>query len=728
MLDAHQTSLLSDDCRMEIEELRSGLLLAFLPLVQVGLWLWYYVVIFQRLRYQISFATPAAITAATYAVFRLRQKHYRLACWLFLASLVAIECLLVADRISATPMAFGILVVVIANALLGTSDAFLVAALTWCAVTATQRLAGGARPEGTPVETLVLYFVTWGATWGASRPLVRSVQSALSGWTRAREALSEVRQRRGEIYHALRALEEATSRIERMNRELIAARREAEVARALKARFAATVSHELRGPLNLILGFSRLMALAPEKYGQPLPVAYRADIDTIYRSSQHLATLVDDILDLSQIEAERLPLVKDRIDLQEDVISKAIEIMQPLAERKGLYLRQEVEGEMPWIVADAVRLRQVLVNLLSNALRFTEQGGVTVRAALQSEHLLVSVQDTGRGIAEEDMERLFEEFQQRHSAEGQKGPGSGLGLSISKQLIELHGGEMWAESQPGAGATFSFTLPLPGVAVAHTDLVKAEAVEYRENAHEICLFVHSDTDLVRLLARHIEGYRIVGVPNVESAWPLIEKLHPRAIVTTPELAASLSERLSSVSFDLPLITCGLPGAPAQNDGEMPLSYLIKPIAPEALTTLMGQVERPGGETTVLVVDDDPDAVQLIERMLTALPRPYRILKAYDGLQALEVMQGVVPDVVFMDLLMPGLDGRQTIARMRADPRTQDVPVVIISAQDRDEDGLTLTMPISVQRRLPVDVASGARCLQALLDTLRPTYLPRPAAA
>ncbi len=727
MAHAHQASPLPDGYMIEIEELRRGLLLAFLPVVQVALWLWYYIVFFEHLRFQVSFAAPAAVVAATYAAFRLRQKHYRLACWLLLLSLIGIESLMVADRVSATPMAFGALVVVIANALLGSADAFLAAALTWCAVAAAQRFGGGVQGDATPVEALVLYGVTWGACWAASRPLVRSIQSALTGWTQAREALLEVRQRRGEIYHALRALEEATSRIERMNQELIAARREAEVARALKARFAATVSHELRGPLNLILGFSRLMTLAPEKYGQPLPSAYRGDMDAIYRSSQHLAALVDDILDLSQIEAERLPLVKDRIDLEEDVVRKAIDIMQPLAERKGLYLRQELEGGLPWIVADAVRLRQVLVNLLSNALRFTEQGGVTVRAALQGQHVLVSVQDTGCGIAEADMPRLFEEFHQRHPAEEKKSPGSGLGLSISRQLVGLHGGEMWAESQAGAGTTFCFTLPLPGTEAALAGFVKAGAVQYRESRHEVCLFVHGDTDLVRLLARHIEGYRIVGVPNEQSAQPLIEELHPRAVVTTPQLAERLEKLLSSAPFDLPLITCGLPGAPTQSGGEMPLGYLIKPIAPGALTALMGQVER-NGETTVLVVDDDPDAVQLIERMLTALPRPYRILKAYDGFQALELMQGVIPDVVFLDLIMPGLDGKQTIARMRADPRTRDVPVVIISAQDRDEDGATLTTPISVWRRRPVDIASGARCLQALLDALPPTYLPEPTAS
>jgi CheY-like chemotaxis protein len=220
---------------------------------------------------------------------------------------------------------------------------------------------------------------------------------------------------------------------------------------------------------------------------------------------------------------------------------------------------------------------------------------------------------------------------------------------------------------------------------------------------------------------------MVGVPDEEAARPLIEALHPKAIVTTPDLAERLGESLSSLPYDLPLITCGLPSAMAPGGVEMPLSYLVKPVSQEALTTLMAQVER-NGQTTVLVVDDDPDAVQLIERMLTSLPRRYRIHKAYDGQQALEVMQEVLPDVVLLDLVMPELDGKQTIARMRADARTRDVPVIIVSAQDRQEEELSLTTPISVQRRQPVDIASGAKCLQALLDSFRPSYLPEAGAS
>ena len=519
-------------------------------------------------------------------------------------------------------------------------------------------------------------------------------------------------------------MEEATSRIERMNDELILARREAETARASKARFAATASHEIRGPLNLILGFSKMMALSPERYGAPLPRAYHADIDAIYRNSQHLAALVDDILDLSQVEANKLPLVKDRVDLKEDVIKKAGDIVQPLAERKGLYLRQEVAEDLPWILADAVRLRQVLLNLLTNAIRFTEQGGITVCADRQDDVLLVSVQDTGLGIPAEEMPKLFQEFSQTHLPESSEAPSSGLGLSISKHLVELHGGKIWVDSNVNKGTSFYFTVPLPGFASRRASSMTTSSVRHHTVAHKTCLIVHDDPGIARLLARYLENHRIVAIPDASEVLTLIEELHPQAILADRKVAEDISDKLAGTPFDVPIITCELPHVTHQDQLKGVISYLIKPIVPEILTAAIKEVDS-GDGITVLLVDDDPDAVRLMEMMLTLIPRPYKILRAYDGRQALELMQAVVPDIVFLDLLMPGMDGRQTIVHMQADERLRQVPVVVVTAQDWFEEGFTLGMPISLHAKKPVEVVRGVRCLQALLDVVKPRYLPEP---
>jgi len=661
-------------------------------------------------------------------VYALRTRHYTLACWVLILSMTLIHGMIMFSHPVSLVMLLGVLAVTAADALLGTPSAILAAGLSWSAfVAALYARTGAVRLDWSLWGALVAYLLSLAANWVAARPVNTMVRWALSGWEYANTALGETRQRRGELHRVVRALEEATYRIERMNNELIVARREAEEARALKARLAATVSHELRGPLNLILGFSKLMALSPESYQEPLPADYRTDVHTIYRNSQHLLSLVDDILDLSQIEAQRLPLVKDRIDVEEDVIKKVADIVSPLAERKGLYLRQVPAGGLPWVLADGVRLRQALLNLLTNAVRFTERGGITVSTARSEDKVIVSVQDTGPGIAREDLPKLFKEFTQvRQQVEARGEGGSGLGLSISKHLIELHGGEIWAESHKCVGTTFHFSVPLPGTEPISVATVRTEELKQRIAGQQSCLVVHDDPDVIRMLARYIEGYRVVGLPDEDTVLALTEELHPRAIVSTPERAARIAEQLSPTPFDIPVIGCGMPRMRERAALKGVLAYLVKPIMPEMLTAVMKQVER-NGETTVLLVDDDPDVVRLLERMLTALPRPYRILRAYDGFEALEVMQEDVPDVVFLDLVMPTLDGEQVIARMRASARLAEVPVVVISARDRIEGRAELETPISVRCRKPVEIARGARCLQALLDALNPTYLPEPAA-
>ena len=719
------TSEPEHDLATEVDDLRRGLLPMFLVPVLIASWLWFLYITVSTWEPGLNDIAAFVLTLGTCVALGLRGKHYLAACWVLLVNMALAEALIVKAQPASLAAASGVLVVIAANALLGSREAFFVAALSAGGVIAAAKL-GAAKPElpYSPAEVFVLYYLTWGAATLATRPLKTSVERALAGWLRAREALAESRQRRGELHKVIRALDEATYRLERMNQELIVARREAEVARALKSRFAATVSHELRGPLDLVLGFSQMIALSPERYGVPLPSAYRADVDAIYRNVQHLASLVDDILDLSQIEAERLPLVKDRVDLEEDVVKKVVNTVRPLAERKGLYLRDELAGGLPWVLADHVRLRQVLLNLLMNAIRLTDSGGVTVRTVQVHSELVVSVQDTGPGIADEDLPRLFEEFRQVPQASQRDKVGTGLGLSISKRLVELHGGHIWVESQKGDGATFSFSVPLPGAEPLATSTVFTDESRRRLPINETCLIVHDDPGVVRLLGRYIEGYRVMGLTEKCEVVGLIEELHPRAIVTTPELAVGIQKELARVPYDVPIVTCAMPHYGEQVGLEGVLSYLIKPIRPEILAAVMRQIER-DGEMTLLLVDDEPDAVRLLGNLLTALPRPYRILRAYDGEQALEVMAKTVPDVVFIDLLMPGLSGEETIGRMRADERLCKVPIIVVSAKDWAEGPVAMKMPITVQTGQPVSMAKWAKCLQSLLDALSPRYLPAP---
>ena len=720
------------ELRQQIEEEQHVLLLPYALGAMVVLWLWYIVLAQNR----VGQSQSGVMTRADGAVVILalgiaiilwaRESHPATARWALILAGLAVVVVLRPALQPGLAMATAALWIVMASALVSTWQAGLAVGL----LAATEWLIGLVAPPGSatglaPVERIIVYALLFVAIWWAHHPLHTSVDRTLAAWAHASEALTEARSRRGELNRALHALEEATYRIEHTNSELLLARREAELAKANKARFVATVSHELRGPLNLILGFSRLMALSPERYDAPLPRVYRADLDTIYANSQLVVDLVDDILDLSQIEAEQLPIVKDRVDLGGDVIAEAIELVRPLAERKGLFLQVEMDDALPPILADRTRLRQVVMNLLTNAIRYTQRGGILVRTRSHTEGILVMVQDTGQGIPAEQMPKLFQAFSRLRPEEHSQVKGSGLGLAISKSLIQLHGGRIWAESTEGQGTSVCFTLPLPNGEPIARQTVLTGGERRAPTPYETCLVVGHRAEAIRLLARHIEGYRVVGLPDEQTLLPLVEDLHPRAIIATPENEAKIARLLAEASLDVPVLGCRIAHGGAADDVRGARVQLIKPIVPEVLHVTLNQMLGAQGTPTVLLVDDDLDTVRLLEMMLRASLRTYQVLKAYDGQEALAIMAEKPPDMVLLDLIMPGLDGWGTLARMQADPALAQIPVLILSACDALDEASAFETPLTVRTQHPLETRSGIRCLRALLEVLTPNYLSRP---
>ena len=275
----------------------------------------------------------------------------------------------------------------------------------------------------------------------------------------ARALLERARDRQVELDQALADLTHASRQLALMNAKLAAATQAAEDAQKAKAEFVANISHELRTPLNMIIGFAEMIMQSPETYGASIPQALLADLAVILRNSQHLSSLIDDVLDLSQVEAGQMALVCERVSLQE-VISAAMLAVQPLFKAKNLYITMQEGKDVPAIFCDRVRIRQVVLNLLSNAGRFTDSGGVDIRLWREGSKAVVSITDTGPGITQEDIKRLFQPFQQLDGSLKRRHKGSGLGLSISRSLVELHGGRIWVESEKGRGTTFFFSLPI----------------------------------------------------------------------------------------------------------------------------------------------------------------------------------------------------------------------------------------------------------------------------
>jgi signal transduction histidine kinase len=243
-------------------------------------------------------------------------------------------------------------------------------------------------------------------------------------------------------------------------RELAATKRRLHEADRLKSEFIATVSHELRTPLNSIIGFAKL--LLKQKIG-PLNSLQQTDLSVIYESSQHLLSLVNDILDLSKIEAGKIRLDPEWISVEEIIVGVMASAII-LVEGKPIELRDEIEPNLPRVYVDRGRIRQVVINMLSNAAKFTDAGSITMRIRKitnnERDFICFSVKDTGIGIAAEDMDKVFEAFRQIDSSVGRRAEGTGLGMPISYRLVTLHGGELWVESQVEHGSTFSFTIPL----------------------------------------------------------------------------------------------------------------------------------------------------------------------------------------------------------------------------------------------------------------------------
>jgi signal transduction histidine kinase len=248
--------------------------------------------------------------------------------------------------------------------------------------------------------------------------------------------------------HLFHLATEQTARLGAVNAELQRANQH-------KSEFLANMSHELRTPLNSILGFSQLLL---EGDGGVLTQEQRQDVDIIAQNGQHLLVMINDLLDISKLEAGKAQLHRGEVDV-EPLISECVESVRSLAKTKKLEMTASVSPEVGRVFADGPKLKQVLLNLLGNAIKFTESGSVRITAERQGAELRISVKDTGIGVPPEDTERIFESFQQGKSGISGKYQGTGLGLAISRQLVEMHGGRIWVKSAPGQGSIFTFTIP-----------------------------------------------------------------------------------------------------------------------------------------------------------------------------------------------------------------------------------------------------------------------------
>jgi len=560
------------------------------------------------------------------------------------------------------------------------------------------------------------------------RPVHRVARWSWDYYQRAQDLLEEARDRQVELKQALDDLAHANLQLKRLNTLAQALRQAAEDARRAKEQFVANVSHELRTPLNMVIGFSEMIIQAPETYGSDIPAALLADLAVIHRNAEHLSDLIDDVLDLSQIEAGQMALTKEHVPLHE-IIEAAATAVRPLFDSKGLYLRTEVPEDLPPIFCDRTRIREVVLNLLSNAGRFTERGGVRVRAWQKGDDVIVSVADTGPGIAARDVEKIFQPFQQVDGSIRRRYGGSGLGLAISRRFIELHGGRIWVETQEGRGTTFFFRLPVstPRPIVSGLSRWLNPQWEYVERPHRSMapvttlrprfVVLEAGDSLKRLLTRYLDSVEIVSVGSLEEALGELADAPAQALLVNDMSVGEALRRLNqsaALPYGVPVIVCSVPGAYEAADTLGVSDYLVKPVSRDALLAALDRLNLRGG--TILIVDDEPEALRLFRRMLASSGRGYRVLRAGDGQEAMNILRRERPDVILLDLIMPNMDGFQLLEAKSQDPALRDIPVVVISARDPAGQPI-VSKALAVTRGGGLSVPRLLACVEAITRIL-----------
>lgn len=592
-----------------------------------------------------------------------------------------------------------------------------------CATLAVLRLAAGPDLSASSLPSLLLI----GAAAGIGILTAQGLQ-LVDHWEREaavqqREMIVKLRERQGELNRTLKALNEAYGLLKRSHDELAVARQQADEARAFKEQFVANVSHELRTPLSLIVGFAEIIYLSPEIYeGVTWTAELENDIREMYRAGQHLQSLINDILDLSRIDAAKLPMFRELSDIR-TISSEAIEAIAPLARQRGLSLEVRAPETLPKLLVDRTRIRQVFLNLLNNAVRFTDRGGITVDFEQREGAVVVSVSDTGVGIPEDQMEHVFEEFRQIGAGPRGRG-GTGLGLALSRQFVGLHGGRMWAESRLGVGSTFHFSLPLPGAMPGLTPLI---TIPYRKQQLDDgpVLFLDPDPGMAEMLRRYLGDRRVLAVRDVGEAERLIEKEHPLTVIVNQSPDAPPDAWLGplgelSIRYDVPVLRCAIPSPSWLRQATGLDGCLTKPVSQEALSQLLDAYLQP--PKRVLVVDDDPGSVRLMCRLLAAVGLQAEIAKAYSGAQALRLARQNVPDLVLLDLLMPEMDGFEVLQGMRGEPALAGTRVIAVTATSYGEEALrrrggylTLSQPSGFS------AGTVTELLYAVLGIARPRY-------
>jgi signal transduction histidine kinase len=458
----------------------------------------------------------------------------------------------------------------------------------------------------------------------------------------------------------------------------------AEAANLAKSQFLANMSHELRTPLNAIIGYSEMLAEDAEESGQNDSIP---DLQKIQGAGKHLLGLVNDVLDLSKIEAGKMDLFIERIDL-EILLFEVISTVQPLVEQKANILKimfPEVLGE---IKTDMTKLRQMLLNLLSNAAKFTKQGTVSLKVERKtiedSEWVIFCVVDDGIGMTSVQQDKLFQPFTQADSSTTRRYGGTGLGLAITKQFAEMMGGTIEVSSEFGQGSTFTLDLPAQAKPIASS--AKPEATALKGDG--IVLVIDNDSEVRESLKEDLSklGYAVAVASDGTEGIKLANKLRPDAILLDVQMPEMDGWRvLSMLKHDsllahIPVIMISMEEQKKRGYAMESTDYITKPVKRDQLVTILEKYHvRDKSKGLVMVIEDETFFRQAMVHILQL--EGWRVFQAENGQVALKHLEDKKPSLILLDLSMPVMDGFEFLSRLHENEKWRSIPVIVLTAQE-----------------------------------------------
>jgi signal transduction histidine kinase/DNA-binding response OmpR family regulator len=536
---------------------------------------------------------------------------------------------------------------------------------------------------------------------------IREMAEALEVFRRSmiqvRELAAEQSRATEEIRQAKEALEtlneELENKVTARTSELAAASEAAQAANRAKSTFLANMSHELRTPMNAILGYTEMLMEEAEDVGQD---DFIPDLERIHASGNHLLSLINDVLDLAKVEAGKLVALAEDFPV-EALIEEVTATAQPLLKKKQNTLHIDRRMELGDLHQDRSKLIQALLNLLSNAAKFTDNGDITLKidrfARGDSEYLQLAVIDSGIGIPEDKIDQIFEEFGQADDSTTRDYGGTGLGLPISRRLCQLLGGDLTASSEPGVGSTFTIEIPvaLPGskrtadqtvAPTRHDDRIRLASAA---PAGSTILVIDDEEDARTIVSRLLtrDGFNVVCASSGEEGLRLAHELKPAVItldVMMPQMdgwSVIRALKADPQLHDIPVIMLTMMEDKTKAYSLGATDYLVKPVEREQLRRVVSRYHTPEKSATALLVDDDEAVRDTVSHALTG--SGWNVRQASNGQEALDSLTDATPTLILLDLMMPVMDGFDFLIEKQADARWRDIPVIVLTAKDLSEE-------------------------------------------